>query len=512
MLRVLACVVPGVCLLMVNLCGMAEVRLSNGAEDAVRRGYTPSPEDYSVAVYRHGFPFCYLTRYVSKEHLPLGTPVPPYPPEFLGTSSRWAINDAMVVSWSRLALIGNAGFGIVTVWGIWFLVPVLLARTNVDNSATPHVADTTTRTPLLHQTLELRWFIALVVSVPTVLAATLVLLRPVVTEVDQSGALPAVPPLIQNTDNSDRHNSIPNPPVDPDEPIVPREHLPGNSAGESKSDNMLGLSLVWCPPGSFTGKVSEDWLSREELEWFRVADSSEEVSIKRGFWISQCEVTQRQWQRIMGDNPSFFTMKGLERRLDTKTALGRFRLAERQKWISGVDTDSLPVESVSWHQAMEFCRQLTLAERQAGRLSESHCYSLPGEAQWELACRADTTTYSAFGNQMESHQANFVGQWALNSPDEGPALYRPAPVGSYAPNRWGICDMHGNVEEWCRESFDSVCPPSGPDRIAWGGSLVSAGSLCQSSIRAAHVATDVTETLGFRVVLTVCPEDLESED
>jgi len=352
----------------------------------------------------------------------------------------------------------------------------------------------------------------MVISVPAVLLAGLALLRSADSESGKSPAPSAPLTVTQDTGDSDRRDSISNSPAERVGPIVPREQFPGNSAGESRSDNMLGLFLVWCPPGTFTGQVSEDWLSREELEWFRVADSKEEISVNVGFWTSQCEVTQRQWQRIMGDNPSFFTMKGLERRLDTKTALGQFNLAERQKWISGLDTGSLPVESVSWHQAMEFCRQLTSIERDAGRLSKAYCYSLPSEAQWELACRAGTTTYSAFGNELESHQANFVGQWALNSPDEGPALYRPAPVGLYAQNRWGMCDMHGNVEEWCRDSFDSVCPASGPDRIARGGSLVSAGSLCQSSIRAGHVATAVTETLGFRVVLTVCPEDLESTD
>jgi formylglycine-generating enzyme required for sulfatase activity len=108
---------------------------------------------------------------------------------------------------------------------------------------------------------------------------------------------------------------------------------------------------------------------------------------------------------------------------------------------------------------LDFCTQLTVIERDAGRLSEAHCYSLPSEAQWELACRAGTTTFTEFGDEIKSQQANFDGRFPLNSPEEGPVLARPALVGAYSPNQWEIYDMHGNVEEWCRNSLDAVCPP-----------------------------------------------------
>jgi formylglycine-generating enzyme required for sulfatase activity len=275
---------------------------------------------------------------------------------------------------------------------------------------------------------------------------------------------------------------------------------------------IMGLKCPWCGAlrDLYVARISEDSFSRDEI--FRVADSNAKVSVSTGFWISQCEVSQQQWQSVRGNNPSFFTVKPAGSKLDDESGPENFIREQRQASLSKLDTRSFPVERVSWHDALDFCTQLTVIERDAGRLSEAHCYSLPSEAQWELACRAGTTTFNEFGDEIKSQQANFDGRFPLNSPEEGPVLARPAPVGAYSPNQWGIYDMHGNVEEWCRNSLDAVCPPDGEERIIRGGSYASSGSLCQSSFRSACIASSRSDSVGFRVVLTECPRSNESSD
>ena len=105
----------------------------------------------------------------------------------------------------------------------------------------------------------------------------------------------------------------------------------------------------------------------------------------------------------------------------------------------------LPVESVSWHEAMAFCEKLTQREREAGRLPEGYEYTLPTEAQWEYACRAGTTTRFSFGDS-DSDLGDY-GWYGGNS------SYTTHPVGEKLANPWGLYDMHGNVQEWCRDWY-----------------------------------------------------------
>ena len=145
-----------------------------------------------------------------------------------------------------------------------------------------------------------------------------------------------------------------------------------------------------------------------------------EVTLSRGFWIGQYEVTQAQWCRLMGE---------VKRELEA----GR--------------GDTMPVYWVSFVQAEEFCRRLT----EAAALPAGWEFRLPTEAQWEYACRAGTTTAFNLGETLTKAQANFGRPFRGEPP--GFPKGSATPVGAYPPNAWGLHDMHGNQWEWCRDYF-----------------------------------------------------------
>src|SRR5262249_11255020 len=157
-------------------------------------------------------------------------------------------------------------------------------------------------------------------------------------------------------------------------------------------------------------------------------------------FLGACPVTQAQWQAVMGYN------------------LSRFKGENR------------PVDGVSWEDCQEFCMKLSKLE---GKV-----YRLPTEAEWEFACRAGTTTPFATGPTISTDHANFDGTYIYEGGKKG--VYRKAttPVGSFPPNAWGLCDMHGNVWEWCSDLYgpypdgditDPIGPATGEDRVLRGG-------------------------------------------
>jgi len=177
------------------------------------------------------------------------------------------------------------------------------------------------------------------------------------------------------------------------------------AAGKNFRLHDLGLDLVWIAPGEFDLGSPDDEGSRGVDEGPLTG-----VTLTKGFWLGRTEVTQAQWFAIMG----------VER--------GRFR------------GPVLPVEQVSWHEAMEFCRRVTVAERAAGRLPEGYAYSLPTEAQWE---------YAAEAGRPEGVPSD-VDDQAWHDQNSGGTSH---PVGLKKPNRWGLYDMLGNVWEWCADWY-----------------------------------------------------------
>ncbi len=194
--------------------------------------------------------------------------------------------------------------------------------------------------------------------------------------------------------------------------------------------------------------------------------------------MDQYEVTQGEYREIMGANPSSFT-----------------------------GNNQLPVENVSWTQAVDYCARLTTREQNAGRLPAGYTYRLPTEAEWEYACRAGTTTRFGFGDDAENDLFNLLRGFAWFNLNSGGRTHL---VGEKAPNRWGLFDMHGNVWEWCGDWYGayqgaSLSDPKGADtgsfRVIRGGSWDYYGRDCRSAYRDSLMPDYRYDDYGFRVVL-----------
>ena len=249
--------------------------------------------------------------------------------------------------------------------------------------------------------------------------------------------------------------------------------------GESFSIPDINLDMLWCKPGIFQMGSPEDEKDHDDDE------TQHEVTLTKGFYLGKYEVTQEQWEKVMGSKPSEF--KGA----------------------------TLPVEKVSWDDAIKFCEKLTQMEKTAGRLPEGWVYTLPTEAQWEYACRAGTTTATAFGDSLSRKQANFNGGYPYGGASKGPSLGRTTDVGVYPANAWGFHDMHGNVYEWCSDwhgdypdgsASDPVGPSAGSYRVLRGGSWYGSGLLCRSANRNGDWPVRRNSDLGFRVGFSSIPE------
>ncbi len=243
-----------------------------------------------------------------------------------------------------------------------------------------------------------------------------------------------------------------------DAPVVTPTKTVGNNSGSTAAGtvrkNPLGMELVYIPQGEFMMGSSEAEIDEAlyeskkyninivcKREIFTPQMPKHKVTITNGFWMGKYEVTQGQCQSVMGDNPSKFTDCGA----------------------------NCPVEQVNWDDIQVFLKRLNAK-------NDGYEYSLPSEAQWEYAARAGTTTAFAYGDSLNSSQANFDGNYPYAS-TKGTYIRKTVTVGNYRPNAWGLYDMHGNVWEWVQDIYNSSyqdLPSDGTANLSVGDSSVRA--------------------------------------
>jgi formylglycine-generating enzyme required for sulfatase activity len=257
--------------------------------------------------------------------------------------------------------------------------------------------------------------------------------------------------------------------------LVPALPLVGSQGGgKDKEDPLIaGMKFVKVPKGTF-------WMSKDNK------NAQVQVEIKEAFELAAYTVTQEQWEKVMGNNPSWFS----------RQAKGN----EKVKDIADADLKRFPVEWVSWNKVQEFLKKLNERAKGKGRV-----YRLPTEAEWEYACRGAATTkeecsfdfyFDKPTNDLSSQQANFNGDFPAGNAKKGPWLGRPTKVGSYAPNKLGLYDMHGNVRQWCADSSDGKAA----SRVFRGGCWHSHGADCAAANQDWSGPDLVGNDVGFRLL------------
>jgi len=256
-------------------------------------------------------------------------------------------------------------------------------------------------------------------------------------------------------------------------PVGVKKAVRGETQGSPAPTHVIpsiNYKMNYIRPGTFM-------MGSPSSEKGRYKDEKQhQVTLTKGFYIGVTEVTQGQWKRIMGNNPSHFKNCG----------------------------EDCPVEQISWSDCKEFILRLNKREK-------TRRYRLPTEAEWEYACRA--TSRSAFANGQITekdcgHDANLdkIGWYCGNSGK------KTHPVAQKKPNSWGLYDMHGNVWEWCQdwhEKYPSLHltdpkgPTSGSGRIFRGGGWNLSARRCRSAFRDSYSPHVRYKLLGFRLAREV---------
>ena len=304
---------------------------------------------------------------------------------------------------------------------------------------------------------------------------------------------------------------------EPGKALPAADAITGKKAGEVRDDNGLKMKLIWCPPGFFKmetfevisepaptqgnagqktipsdddfdevdRKIESDSQVPKQLALVRKTPKKPrlvKVSLTTGYWLGKFEVTQSEWKSVMNTEPWM-------------------------GWEFAKEGMDIAATFVNWTDAIEFCGKLTEMERQAGRLPNDWEYTLPTEAQWERACRARTETRFSFGDddsKLDDH-----AWFANNTAGERYAH----PVGQKKANSWGLCDMHGNVREYCRDIYTPILPggrdpeveqneqDDGTHRVIRGGAWNSNAALCRAGYRSSTRPGQRSAWNGFRVAL-----------
>ena len=305
----------------------------------------------------------------------------------------------------------------------------------------------------------------------------------------------------------------------PEKPVIEPDTLAKPRSDENRvvetsiiTSKSTGMKLKLIPAGTFQMGSPETEESRTEWE-----SPTNTVEITRPFYMGIYEVTQEEYERVMGVNPSYFSSGG--------------RGSER---VHGLETRRFPAEQVRWYDAIDYCNQLSVldgytpyyqlsnVDRNGGFIQSADVepgkgngYRLPTEAEWEYACRANTTTPFHFGEFSDGNQANVNGNQPYGSNLPGHYLQRTTTVGTYQSNEFGLFDMHGNVNEWCFDVADFalygsrtgvtkdpvVLGDAREKHMIRGGSWSTVPVFSRSAMRGCNTPNNVIDCDGFRVVL-----------
>jgi len=273
---------------------------------------------------------------------------------------------------------------------------------------------------------------------------------------------------------------------------------------EVEIENSLGMKLRLIPPGEFTmgsPQAEIDALVESTMDpnlqgWFRSEGPRHPVKLTQAFYLASCEVTQQQYQKLMGTNPSHFSLSGPGKDI-----------------VKGLEAGELPVEMVSWFDAVDFCNKLSEREQrlpyyardgEAVTLLGGNGYRLPTEAEWEFACRAGTTTRWSFGDDEAG-----LAQHAWYHSNSG---NRPHRIGELPASTYGLYDLYGNVWEWCWDwhgeyAIGAVSDPQGSAagscRVLRGGAFSNIASTVRSAPRDMIAPTSRASYSGFRVATNI---------
>jgi formylglycine-generating enzyme required for sulfatase activity len=249
----------------------------------------------------------------------------------------------------------------------------------------------------------------------------------------------------------------------------------------------VSLDMVFIKGGEFTMGSPEDEPERLDSE-----GPQRDVTVS-DFFMGKYQVTQEQWQAV-----STYPQVNVEMKPSPSNFKGK----------------NLPIEQVSWDEAVEFCDRLS---KHSGRT-----YSLPSEAQWEYACRGGTKTPFAFGHTLSTDLANYDGDYTYADGPKGEKRGKTIAVGGFPANAFGLYDMHGNVYEWCLDHWHDNYEGAPIDGSAWiendsnadtervlrGGSWIYRPWWCRSACRFNPAAGTRDYDLGFRVVVSALPRIL----
>lgn len=266
---------------------------------------------------------------------------------------------------------------------------------------------------------------------------------------------------------------------------APLKRLGPPVAGTAYVIPYIDTKLAWIPPGETRLGSPTDEAGHSVVE-----EPLTLANFTKGFWMSRTEITQDEYERMLGATPS------------------RFRGKAR------------PVENVTHADAIRYCKALTKRERDAGRIPFAYEYRLPNELEWEYACRAGSTTPFAFGASANASHGNFLGAYPAPGRTPSGSTSGTKAVASYPENAYGLCDMHGNVREWLLEPYKGHLPGgrktdynlryddlAGAAYGVRGGSWDTPATEARSAFRpAAGLPGDtIADDLGFRVVLAPVP-------